>query len=86
MPEKGCRNLRVPILLFRKIEISVFVSLALVLQAANMYLSVTGGKRKSHRQARLIGRPILSYPAGGLSCMSGLTTGEEFGHFCHTVK
>jgi len=39
MPEKGCRNQRVPILLFRKIEIGVFVSLALVLQAANMYLS-----------------------------------------------
>ena len=35
---------------------------------------------------RLIGRPIVSYPAGGLSCMSGLTTGEEFGHFCRTVK
>jgi hypothetical protein len=40
MPEKGCRNQRVPILLFQKrIENSVFVSLALVLQAANMYLS-----------------------------------------------
>ena len=47
MPEKGCRNLRVPILLFQKeFEISVFVSLALVLQAANMYLLFVGEKKK----------------------------------------
>ncbi|MDD6473239.1 MAG: hypothetical protein PUF62_09455, partial [Bacteroidales bacterium] len=60
----------------KKFEISVFVSLALVLQAANMYLLFVGEKKeKGHRQGRPIDRAIVSCLAGGLSRMSGITTG-----------
>lgn len=59
-----------------RFEISVFVSLALVLQAANMYLWCRWKTKKGHRQGRPIDRTIVSYLAGGLSRMSGITTGS----------
>jgi hypothetical protein len=41
MPEERCRNLRVPILLLlKRFKVSVFVSLALVLQALNMMIFI----------------------------------------------
>ncbi len=85
LPEKGRKNLRVLIRLVQ-IESSVFVSLALVLQATNIVLLFVGGKRKGHRQGRPIDCSKESYLAGGLSRMSGITTGDGSGNNCHTVK
>lgn len=41
-----------------------------------IYICDVGEKQKGHRQGRPIDRTIVSYLAGGLSRMSGITTGS----------
>jgi len=76
LPEKWHRNLRVPILLFQKSLKSAYLYPWPLYFRLRICICDVGEKQKSHRQGRPIDRTIVSYLAGGLSHMSGITTGS----------